>query len=51
MFRQAESCKSIVGLIWFDTNKERDWRIASSAPSAAAFATGAKDAVRADRTN
>lgn len=43
MFRQAEGCHSIVGLVWFDINKERDWRIASSPQSVAAFAAGAKN--------
>ncbi len=38
MYNVANNCHSIVGLIWFDINKERDWRIASSAQSAAAFA-------------
>jgi len=33
----------IKGLIWFDINKERDWRFSSSAASEAAFIRMAKD--------
>jgi hypothetical protein len=32
------------GLVWFDVNKETDWRISSSAASEAAFKTMANDA-------
>lgn len=40
MFKQLASRRDIHGFIWFDYDKETDWRIASSATSAAAFASG-----------
>lgn len=40
MFQQLASRSDIRGFIWFDYNKETDWRIASSPASAAAFAQG-----------
>jgi hypothetical protein len=33
----------IKGLVWFDVNKERDWRINSSPPTLEAFARAAQD--------
>jgi beta-mannanase len=40
MFRQLAARHDVNGFIWFDLNKETDWRIASSRASAAAFAHG-----------
>ena len=34
------SDRSIAGFIWFDLDKETDWRIASSPDSLAAFRSG-----------
>jgi hypothetical protein len=40
MFAQLRSHPEIRAFIWFDLNKETDWRIQSSAASARAFAAG-----------
>jgi hypothetical protein len=40
MFHQLAGRHDVRGFIWFDFNKETDWRIASSPASAAAFAAG-----------
>ena len=51
-YRQMRSNPSIVGAIWFDMKKEADWRIASTAASAAAYRAAMSeysvDAVYAD---
>jgi mannan endo-1,4-beta-mannosidase len=39
-FRLLPRHKDIIGLIWFEVDKELDWRIASSRAAAAAFAQG-----------
>lgn len=44
MFAQLKNRPDIQAFIWFDMNKETDWRIVSSSTSAAAFA-GALDAL------
>jgi len=36
-FDALSRCAPIAAVIWFDSNKEQDWRINSSAPSLAAF--------------
>ena len=33
----------VMSLVWFDVNKERDWRINSSPPTLEAFARAAQD--------
>lgn len=33
----------VIGFVWFEADKETDWRIASSPESVAAFATGVRD--------
>jgi beta-mannanase len=40
MFAELASRRDIRGLIWFDLNKETDWRIASDPASAGAFRAG-----------
>jgi mannan endo-1,4-beta-mannosidase len=45
MYKVVNETKSIVGIVWFDINKERDWRIGSSAQSAAAFGAGARSSL------
>jgi hypothetical protein len=40
MFSQLSHRTDVRAFIWFDLNKETDWRIASSAASSAAFAAG-----------
>ncbi|MFR9780012.1 glycoside hydrolase family 26 protein [Micromonospora sp. MS34] len=37
-FRMLPDYPDIIGLIWFEVNKERDWRIVSSAAASKAFA-------------
>lgn len=37
LFTNVASRKSIVGVVWFNYNKERDWRVQSSAASLTAF--------------
>ena len=44
-FKLLPSHKDIIGLIWFEVDKEMDWRVVSSTAVAAAFA----EAVAADR--
>lgn len=41
MFAQLPHHPEVIGVIWFETVKEIDWRIAPVPASAAAFATGA----------
>ena len=41
MFAQLPHHTQVIGLIWFETVKEADWRVANSQAAAAAFATGA----------
>ncbi|MGE5827813.1 MAG: glycoside hydrolase family 26 protein [Micromonosporaceae bacterium] len=43
MFQQLPRHPEIIGVIWFEVDKEIDWRIAGVPSSAAAFATGAAD--------
>jgi hypothetical protein len=37
LFAEVASRKSIVGIVWFNYDKERDWRVESSAASLTAF--------------
>ncbi len=47
---QVVARADIIGLIWFEVDKETDWRIVSSPEATAAFATAVSDArVGADR--
>ncbi|MCW3842288.1 glycosyl hydrolase [Micromonospora yasonensis] len=39
-FRTLPAYPDIIGLIWFEVDKERDWRIVSSPAASAAFAEG-----------
>jgi hypothetical protein len=39
-FDYAEHVPGLTGFIWFDIDKEKDWRANSSAASWAAFVTG-----------
>lgn len=39
-FDYAEHVPGLIGFIWFDMNKERDWRVDSSAASLTAFSDG-----------
>jgi hypothetical protein len=41
MFERLPSYPQVIGVIWFEANKELDWRIASTPDAAAAFAAGA----------
>lgn len=41
MFSQLPQHPEIIGVIWFESDKELDWRIAGSSTSAAAFGKGA----------
>ncbi|HZN71556.1 MAG TPA: beta-mannanase, partial [Micromonosporaceae bacterium] len=41
MFAQLPRYPNVIGVIWFETVKEIDWRIATVPASAAAFAAGA----------
>ncbi|MCI4066907.1 beta-mannanase [Micromonospora sp. R77] len=43
MFRALPRHRDIIGLIWFEVDKELDWRIASSPAVADAFARGVAD--------
>ncbi|WP_233600965.1 MULTISPECIES: glycoside hydrolase family 26 protein [Micromonospora] len=42
-FRTLPGYPDIIGLIWFEVDKERDWRIVSTPAAAAAFAEGVAD--------
>ncbi|AEB45023.1 glycoside hydrolase family 26 protein [Micromonospora maris] len=42
-FRSLPEHEGIIGLIWFEVNKERDWRIVSSPAVSAAFAQAVSD--------
>jgi len=44
MFSQLPNHPEVIGVIWFETDKEIDWRIASAPSAAAAFAKGAANA-------
>jgi beta-mannanase len=44
MFRSLPRHPEIIGVVWFETSKEHDWRITSSPAAVAAFATGAANA-------
>jgi beta-mannanase len=41
MFKALPRHPQIIGVIWFEANKEIDWRIASAPAAASAYATGA----------
>jgi hypothetical protein len=43
MFRQLPEHRDVIGIIWFEVDKELDWRITRSPASAEAFADGAAD--------
>lgn len=43
MFSQLRGHPEILGVVWFESDKEIDWRIAGSASASAAFAKGAAD--------
>ncbi|WP_250448198.1 glycoside hydrolase family 26 protein, partial [Actinotalea sp. C106] len=43
LFAYLAAQPDVVGLVWFDENKETDWRVDSSSTSAAAFRDGAAD--------
>lgn len=43
MFAQLPAHRQIVGLIWFETDKEIDWRISIRPAAAAAYGKGAAD--------
>jgi Glycosyl hydrolase family 26 len=45
MFGQLPLHPEVIGVIWFEAEKEIDWRIAGAPDSAAAFAAGAADPV------
>ncbi|MEU8262580.1 glycosyl hydrolase [Micromonospora sp. NPDC048999] len=42
-FRMLPAHQDIIGLIWFEVNKEQDWRIESSPAAATAFAQAVAD--------
>lgn len=44
MFAQLPSHPDVIGVIWFESTKEIDWRIAGTPAAAAAFARGAANA-------
>jgi hypothetical protein len=44
MFSQLPQHADIIGLVWFESDKEIDWRIAGSPTAAAAFGKGAANA-------
>jgi hypothetical protein len=45
MFQQLPQHPEVIGVIWFEADKEIDWRIAHTPASAAAFAAGAASPV------
>ena len=48
MFAQARGMSRLKAIVWFNVNKELDWRAAPTAAIAAAFASGASSLLRAD---
>jgi Glycosyl hydrolase family 26 len=45
MFGRLPHHPEVIGVIWFEANKEIDWRIAAAPQAAAAFAAGAVDPI------
>jgi len=43
MFTRLPAHPEVIGVVWFETKKELDWRIATVPAAAAAFAAGAAD--------
>lgn len=48
LFVYAQRVPDLIGFIWFDMNKKRDWRISSSGASLSVFRAGASSPEESD---